>query len=221
MARASLVVIAFDASQNFWEPFTRDGRRAGVETISNSAALLDSRARASVRARPLAIAPFTPRITSPMTASFDTFYAAQRGRLVRGLSLAIGDEALANDAVDEAFTRALHRWHVVGAFDEPQAWVYRTARNWANSRFRRRTRDRRFAPKIATPESSVDPTPDPQLAEALGRLPGDQRNVLVLRYYLDWSIEATADALDVSPGTVKSRTNRALGELHRLLGDRA
>lgn len=155
-----------------------------------------------------------------MTADFSTLYAAERNRLVRGLSLALGDDALANEAVDEAFTRALHRWHVVGSFDEPQAWIYRTARNWATSRFRRRSRDRRFAPKIATAEASTDPTPDPQLAAALTRLPDDQRNVLVLRYYLDWSIEATADALDVSPGTVKSRTNRALAELHRLLGER-
>lgn len=155
-----------------------------------------------------------------MTADFSAFYAAERNRLVRGLALALGDDALANEAVDEAFTRALHRWHVVGAFDEPQAWVYRTARNWATSRFRRRTRDRRFASKVATPESSTDPTPDPQLAEALAKLPVDQRNVLVLRYYLDWSIEATAEALEVSAGTIKSRTNRALNELNRLLGER-
>ncbi len=155
-----------------------------------------------------------------MSVDFSTFYAAERNRLVRGLSLALGDDALANEAIDEAFTRALHRWHVVGTFDEPQAWVYRTAKNWATSRFRRRSRDRRFAPKIATPEASVDPTPDPQLAEALKRLPEDQRNVLVLRYYLDWTIEAAAEALDVSAGTVKSRTNRALSELNRLLGER-
>jgi RNA polymerase sigma factor (sigma-70 family) len=69
-------------------------------------------------------------------------------------------------------------------------------------------------------ETSDDPTPDPQLAAALAQLSADHRNVLVLRYYLDWTIEATADALDVSAGTVKSRTNRALTELNRLLGDR-
>lgn len=151
---------------------------------------------------------------------FSSFYQAERNRMVRAVSLAIGDDALANEAVDEAFTRALHRWHAVGSFDEPQAWVYRTARNWATSRFRRRSRDRRFAPKIAAAQTSDDVTPDPQLAAALARLSSDHRNVLVLRYYLDWTIEATADALDVSAGTVKSRTNRALAELNRLLGER-
>ena len=153
-----------------------------------------------------------------MSAEFTAVYTAHRDRLARALAIAINDDVLAAEAIDEAFTRALHRWHLVGAFDEPQAWVYRTARNWATSRFRRRSRDRKFAPKIARPES-VEPTPaDPALAAALRDLPADHRNVLVLRYFLDWTIEATASALDISPGTVKSRTNRALNELNRRLG---
>ncbi len=156
-----------------------------------------------------------------MTRDFARIYANERDRLIRGLAIAIGDDALASEAVDEAFTRALHRWHAVGTFEEPEAWIYRTARNWANSRFRRRSRDRRFAAKIARPDSIEHDTPDPELAHALGQLPADQRNVLVLRYYLDWTIEAAADALEISPGTVKSRTSRALNELNRLLGDRS
>lgn len=192
-----------------------------METISNAAVLAKGKvlsgAAAPIAARS-SIRSASPQL--PMSADFSVFYAAERNRLIRALSLALGDDALANDAVDEAFTRALHRWHVVGTLDEPQAWVYRTAKNWATSRFRRRSRDRRFAPKIATPETSIDPTPDPQLANALNQIPAVQRNVLVLRYYLDWSIAATAEALEISAGTVKSRTNRALKELNRLLGER-
>lgn len=192
-----------------------------MDTISNNLSLSSGSGLVSTGlSRPRSLATRTRSRQAPVTTDFSAFYAKERNRLVRGLSLALGDDALANEAIDEAFTRALHRWHVVGAFDEPQAWVYRTARNWATSRFRRRSRDRRFAPKIASPEATTDPTPDPQLAAALSRLPIDQRNVLVLRYYLDWSIEATADALDVSAGTVKSRTSRALTELNRLLGER-
>ena len=139
---------------------------------------------------------------------------------IRDSAITLNDDSLASEAVDEAFTRALHRWHLIGAFDEPQAWVYRTARNWATSRFRRRARDRKFAPTIAGPESIETEPADPALATALRGLPPEHRNVLVLRYYLDWSINATAQALEISPGTVKSRTSRALNELNRLLGDR-
>jgi RNA polymerase sigma-70 factor (ECF subfamily) len=153
-----------------------------------------------------------------VTDSFESVYRRHRDELVRALSLSLNDEGLAAESVDEAFTRALHRWHTVGQFPNPQAWVYRTARNQAISRFRRKSRDRRYAHKVGTAPLSSDVLPDPGLQDALLQLPDDQRNVLVLRYYLDWSVDAVADVLDVSPGTVKSRTSRALTELNRLLG---
>ena len=162
-----------------------------------------------------------PAIPVPVvnTHNFAAIYANDRSRLVRALSLSLRDNALANEAVDEAFTRALHRWNTVSSLEEPQAWIYRTAHNWATSRFRRRSRDQKYAALIARPESLVDSDPDPQLAAAMENLPDDQRHVLVLRYYLDWTIEACAEALNVAPGTVKSRTNRALAELNRILGE--
>lgn len=153
-----------------------------------------------------------------MTTDFERVFRADRDRLVRALTLSLGDASLAAEAVDEAFTRALHRWHVVGEFDNPDAWIYRTARNWAISRFRRRGRDRRYAPAIAQPDRAEDSLPDPELTAALARLDVDRRNVLVLRFFLDWSVDQVADALDISPGTVKSRTHRALSDLEAHLG---
>ena len=47
----------------------------------------------------------------------------------------------------------------------------------------------------------------------LAALPTPQRLVLVLRFWLDLSEQQTADALDCSLGTVKSRTSRALKAL--------
>ena len=58
---------------------------------------------------------------------------------------------------------------------------------------------------------------DTDLSEALAQLSEDHRAVVVLRYFLDWSVEQTADALEVSPGTVKSRLSRALDHLERRL----
>lgn len=156
-----------------------------------------------------------------MTADFATVFGSERDRLVRALSLALNDESLAAEAVDEAFTRALHRWHVVGDFDNPEAWIYRTARNWAMSRFRRLGRDRRYAHKIAGADRAEDRLPDPELTAALASLDADRRDVLVLRFFLDWSIDQVADALEISPGTVKSRTHRALSDLEQLLGDQS
>ena len=56
------------------------------------------------------------------------------------------------------------------------------------------------------------------LERALRALPLDQRAVVVLRYYLDWSQEDVAAALDIPVGTVKSRIHRALKKLEQEMG---
>ncbi len=154
-----------------------------------------------------------PRIVdAPVAAGvdFSQFYGENRSSLVRALSMTLGDGALAAEAVDEAMTRAVQRWSKVSTFAKPEAWVYRVAYNWATSRFRRLKRDREYAPRIARPEAITDPDFDPEVERALATLSDDHRSVLVLRYFYDWDVAATAEALGVSPGTIKSRTSRAL-----------
>ncbi len=146
---------------------------------------------------------------------FQTIWRGHRDEMIRALAISTGDVDLAQESVDEAFVRALHRWHVVGDFERPQAWIFRTARNHATSRFRRLRRDRRFAPSVARDEHVDAAEPLTDLQRALTSLPEDLRTILVLRYQLDWSIETVADVLEISPGTVKSRTHRALEECRR------
>lgn len=57
------------------------------------------------------------------------------------------------------------------------------------------------------------------MREALLRLTERQREVLVLRYYLDWSEAQIADAIGVSRGAVKSHASRGSAALRDLLGD--
>jgi RNA polymerase sigma factor (sigma-70 family) len=59
---------------------------------------------------------------------------------------------------------------------------------------------------------------DAALLEAVHRLPPRQREVLVLRYYADLSERQIADALDISPGSVKAHASRALTTLRSTLG---
>lgn len=149
---------------------------------------------------------------------FDAFYRQHRDGLVRGLGLALGDVNLAADAVDEAMTRAVQRWSKVSGFARPEAWVYRVALNWATSRFRRRQRDRKYAPLVARSDLVSDGAGiDPSIRTALAELPIDQRSVVVMRYFLDWNVSQTAEALGIADGTVKSRTSRALRFLSQQL----
>lgn len=53
------------------------------------------------------------------------------------VTLAVGDTALASEAVDEAMPLAPERWSKVGHYDRPAGWVFRVAINWATSRHRK------------------------------------------------------------------------------------
>ncbi|MEZ5226726.1 MAG: sigma factor-like helix-turn-helix DNA-binding protein [Acidimicrobiales bacterium] len=75
----------------------------------------------------------------------------------------------------------------------------------------------REGPSRRLPATTFDRPVDTDLARAITRLSDDHRAVVVLRFYRDWSVEETADALDIAPGTVKSRLSRALDQLQHHL----
>lgn len=159
------------------------------------------------------------------TGLFDDFYLDNVGNVARALALTLGDHELGLEAADEAFTRAYAKWDNIRHFDNPAGWVYRVGLNWGRSWLRRKARA--FAKRQAIEDlygvsvldaeeirTSVD---DLELREALLSLSDDQRSVVVLRYFLDWSTEQTAEALSISTGTVKSRLSRGLEHLRNAL----
>jgi RNA polymerase sigma-70 factor (ECF subfamily) len=146
--------------------------------------------------------------------SFDSFYRDQYIRSYRSLALALRNPDLAREATDEAMTRALERWDVVGRYTSPSQWVFRVGLNWAISRLRRR---RYESVGVLVEPLGTPPAPDPDVGVALAALPLKLRSVVVLRLYLDWSTEDTGKVLGISPGTVKSRLSRALDRLERVL----
>lgn len=151
-----------------------------------------------------------------VTRDFDAFYRGRYSTLARALILAIGDRDLAVEATDEAFTRAIQRWHEVGTYDNPEGWVYRVGVNWAKTRLKKRA---------ATPtglldhDSYLDDLPEPELLAAVERLPIKFRSVVVARFFLDWSVSQTAAALAIPEGTVKTRQAKAVRSLKRQIGD--
>lgn len=146
---------------------------------------------------------------------FDGFYRSSREAITRALVLALGDRDLGLEAADEAFARALERWDEVGTYRNPEGWVYRVGLNWARSKLRRKSFSLQH---LFTDSVHRDDLPDPELLAEVERLSIKYREVVVARFFLDWTIEQTARALDIPEGTVKTRQSRAVDRLRQRLG---
>ena len=146
---------------------------------------------------------------------FETFYRDGYSDIARALTVTLGDLDLAQEATDEAMVRAYARWEKIRAYDNPGGWVYRVGLNWARSARRRLTRVPPFHDRRVVDPPGVDPAN----AAALHDLDVSLRAVVVCRLLLDWSVDETAAALRLKPGTVKSRLHRALAQLERTLGE--
>jgi DNA-directed RNA polymerase specialized sigma24 family protein len=151
----------------------------------------------------------------PAPLDFATFYEREYAAVAGALAYTLGDTALGREAADEAMARAFARWSSIREYDNPGGWVYRVGLNWARSVHRRAIRR---LPLRGRDEVSQPPVADPAIAQALADLDVPLRAVVVCRLLLDWSVDDTAHALGVRPGTVKSRLHRALGLLETALG---
>jgi RNA polymerase sigma-70 factor (ECF subfamily) len=146
---------------------------------------------------------------------FEDFYAAVFDQLVGQLFLVTGNLQDAEDAVQEALTRAALRWPRLRRYRAPEAWVRRVAMNLASDGFRRFRRRLAVAVRLRADLESRQAAPleVPGLMDALRALPVAQRKVVVLRHLLDLPVEEVAAELGVPVGTVKSRLARARGAL--------
>lgn len=151
---------------------------------------------------------------------FDEFYSAAYRRIVGQVFAFLGDLPEAEDVAQDAFARASFHWSRVRTYDMPEAWVRRVAFNLAHNRTRRVRRGlaalARHGPPAPVPAASADRV---DLHHALRRIPLRHREVLVLRYVAELSLEEVASQLRLPVGTVKSRLSRARRALAEQLGE--
>ncbi|MEV0720398.1 SigE family RNA polymerase sigma factor [Asanoa sp. NPDC050611] len=152
---------------------------------------------------------------------FREFVAARSPALLRTAYLLTGDWATAEDLLQTALTKIYLAWRRLGEIEAVEPYARRVLVNTSISWWRRRWHGER--PTEVLPEPAVADRVDEQLErDALWRhvqsLPARQRAVLVLRFYEDLSEAQTAAILDISTGTVKSQTSRALSTLRGRLG---
>lgn len=150
--------------------------------------------------------------------------------LVRLATLLTGDQPTAEDIVQDVFARVYPRWYTLtDRGSDPLPYIRASVINGCRSAHRRRGAARRRAgapDALARPadagsaEDAVLLSEDrQQVLRALARLPGRQREALVLRYYLDLPVAEIAAAMGISRGTVKSTISRGLAALARAIGE--
>jgi RNA polymerase sigma-70 factor (sigma-E family) len=150
---------------------------------------------------------------------FTTYVAERRTRLVRTAVLLGCPQADAEDIVQSALLKCYRSWRRVTRADHPDAYVHRVLVTTLSD-----ARARRWHGELPTetlPETTDDSDADwaggIAARRALAALSPEHREVLVLRFYADLTERDTATALGVAPGTVKSRTFRALAALAPLV----
>lgn len=160
--------------------------------------------------------------------------AAARNRLVeqhreavfRLAYLLLGSADDAEDVAQETFIRAFARLDRLDPARPARPWFLRIAANLARNRYRAWWRYRRrtdqftaeAGERISSPEAETHQQMQArELWHAVQRLPRKQQEVVYLRYFLDLSVQETAEALSVPEGTVKSRQHRALIALRDLI----
>ena len=140
--------------------------------------------------------------------------------LVRLASLLIDDVGTCEEVVQDAFVGVWRRGPALRSDDRLPAYLRSAVLNGARSHLRRRrTASAHLAvARAPAPSAGVGTAvSDHQLVlAALRALPTRQREVLVLRYYLDLPEAEIATTLGLSAGSVKTHAHRGL----RALADR-
>ncbi len=149
-------------------------------------------------------------------AAVSRAFRSDYGRCVAIILRMTGNLAVAEDAVQDAFTAAAATWPVQGVPPNPQAWVVAAARHSAIDRHRGEATAHRFAPALASPEQATSPAAadaDDELAMVFlcchPALSPESQVALTLRYGGGLTTPEIARAFGVSETTIGQRISRA------------
>lgn len=151
---------------------------------------------------------------------FTEFAAARGAQLFRMAYLLAGDRHAAEDLTQTTLGKLYAAWSRVRRADNPVAYS-RTVMVRTYMATQRKTRLEH--PMSAVPEvpgHDGDTSLRLTLFAALNQLSSRDRAIVVLRYWEDHSVDDTAAALGLSPGTVRTRSMRALARLRDRLGNK-
>ena len=125
--------------------------------------------------------------------------------------------ALAEDAAQETLLRAWRRYGTFRGEAAERTWITAIALNVCRDLLRSPWHTRRMElSALAEPSAEDAPWDDTPLRAVLS-LPRKYREVVLLRYYEEFTLEEIADTLGIAPGTVSARLTRAKRRLRPML----
>jgi RNA polymerase sigma-70 factor (ECF subfamily) len=155
--------------------------------------------------------------------AFARIVAAYHGDLIRVAYVVAGDEQLAQDAVQSAWSIA---WRKLGSLHDPghlRPWLVSVAANEARQLLRARHRRQVAEIRVRPPDAAgVDPSVDVErldLLDAFRSLKPEDRSLLALRYVGGLDSAEIGTLLGMSPSGVRGHLSRLLGNLRKELRD--
>lgn len=155
-------------------------------------------------------------------AGANTLEQAARSRLVSLAYLITGSFETAEDLVQDVMVKLVRV--DLSSVDDVDAYARRAVVNecatWGRTQSRTQRVERQLRVEARRLHANqADPFGHAELASALIGIPQSHREAIVLRYYLDWTDDQIADALECAPATVRSWLSRGLRALRHQLDD--
>ena len=156
------------------------------------------------------------------TARFETIYREYRPKVLDYIRSHISDPQDAEDLCSEVFRKALE--HMDPAYGSGvSSWIYTITRNTVVDHYRRRRMDCPLTDDLPAEggmeESLLEDDVRERLAAALRELPERERDILVLHYYANKSLQEISNTMKLPYGVTKRAHASGLKKLRGLLGD--
>ena len=155
------------------------------------------------------------------TAAYGDLVRRHERALVAAAAAVLGNLDSAQDAAQEAFLLAHRRLGTLRNSDVFGAWAVRIAQRVA---LRMRSRRDKAGPLCS--DTAAAPSPDSRLDEDIRQvlrkvlqLPERQRQVVLLRYFSGFDLDAIAQITDQRQGAVRTQLSRAVTRLRQQLKD--
>lgn len=155
----------------------------------------------------------------PFASNIEAVYRNDAARLVGLAEWIVGSRAVAEELVHDAFAKVVERPPRLDDTEALNGYIRSAVVNGCRSKVRRVVLERKH--KRTESEIYEDPErPNEHIRLAVQALTMRQRQVVVLRFYEDLTVDKIASTLNISSGSVKTHLHRALKKLGDQLDER-